>query len=281
VSHAFSHILYKALLFMGAGAVLFTTGETKLTKLGGLLKHQKWIFAFYMVAAFSISGFPLFNGFISKSMTVAAAGEAHHVWAMLLMTLAAVGTFLSVGLKLPYFTWCAKEKPKDLEPKKPPVNMYIGMALVAFLCIFHGVYPSHLYRLLPYPVHWNPFTLHHLVETVQILVFTFAAFWIFRFKLLKPKPKIALDLDWFFRRPAKTFRKILVDPWDNSFDWLEAQTINIACKLTAAAKNPLLLFSSDKKDKTYTPDRYRPAVGKLVFAVLSLFIIVVLLGLIL
>ena len=281
VSHAFSHILYKALLFMGAGTVLYTTGETKLTKLGGLGKYQKWTFIFYMVAAFSISGFPLFNGFISKSMTVAAAGEAHHIWAMLLMTLAAVGTFLSVGLKLPYFTWCAKEKPAGLNPKKPPINMYIGMGLVAFLCIFHGVYPSNLYQLLPYPVHWDPFTTHHLVETIQILVFTFTAFWIFRFKLLKPKPKIALDLDWFYRRPAKLARKILVDPWDKSFDWLEEQAINIARKLTIVAKNPILPFSSDKKDKTYTPDRYRPAAGQLVFAVLGLFIIVVLLGLIL
>jgi multicomponent Na+:H+ antiporter subunit D len=280
VSHAFSHILYKALLFMGAGTVLFTTGKTKLTKLGGLGRYQPLTFALYMIAAFSISGVPLFNGFISKSMTVAAAGEAHHEWAMLLMTLAAVGTFLSVGLKLPYFTWCAKEKPEELKPIKPPINMYFGMALVAFFCIFHGVYPSHLYKLLPHPVHWDPFTTHHLVETVQILIFTFVGFWVMR-QVLKPKAKIALDLDWFYRRPAKLLRKILVDPWDKSFDWLEEQAINIARKLTNFGKNPILPFSSDKKDKTYTPDRYRPAAGRLVFAVLGLFIIMVLLGLIL
>ena len=280
VSHAFSHILYKALLFMGAGTVLYTTGNSKLTKLGGLARYQPITFTLYMIAAFSISGVPLFNGFISKSMTVAAAGEAHHYWAMLLMTLAAVGTFLSVGLKLPYFTWCAKEKPEELKPIKPPINMYFGMALVAFFCIFHGIYPSHLYKLLPHPVHWDPFTTHHLVETVQILIFTFVGFWVMR-QVLKPKAKIALDLDWFYRRPAKWMRKIIVDPWDKSFDWLEEQAINIARKLTNFGKNPILPFSSDKKDKTYTPDRYRPAAGQLVFAVLGLFIIVILLGLIL
>jgi multicomponent Na+:H+ antiporter subunit D len=158
--------------------------------------------------------------------------------------------------------------------------MYFGMALVAFFCIFHGVYPSHLYKLLPHAVQWDPFTTHHLVETVQILIFTFLGFWVMR-KVLKPKAKIALDLDWFYRKPAKLARKILVDPWDKSFDWIEAQAINIARKLTNVAKNPILPFSSDKKDKTYTPDRYRPAAGQLVFAVLGLFIIVVLLGLIL
>jgi len=279
-AHAFSHILYKALLFMGAGTVLYTTGKSKLTKLGGLWKSQRVVCWLYLIAGFSISGFPLFNGFISKSMTVAAAGEAHHEWALLLMTLAAVGTFLSVGLKLPYFTWFSKEKPTELKPAKPPLNMYIGMAIVAFFCIFHGVYPAHLYQWLPFEVHWNPFTAHHLVETVQILVFTFIAFWILRFKVLKPKPYIALDLDWFYRRPAKIARKILVDPWDKSFDWLEEQAIHIARQLTNFGRNPMLAFSRDKKDKTYTPNRYRPAAGQLVFAVLGLFIIVVLLGLI-
>jgi multicomponent Na+:H+ antiporter subunit D len=280
VSHAFSHILYKALLFMGAGVVLHTTGHSKLTKLGGLGRYQPLTFALYMIAAFSISGFPLFNGFISKSMTVAAAGEAHHEWAMLLMTLAAVGTFLSVGLKLPYFTWSAKEKPGDLSPTKTPVNMHIGMAVVAFFCIFHGVYPANLYKLLPHPVHWNPFTTHHLVETVQILIFTFVGFWVMR-KVLKPKAKIALDVDWFYRKPAVLLRRILVDPWDKSFDWIEAQAINIARRLTHFGRNPVLLFSKNRKDKTYTPDRYRPPEQQLIFAVLGLFIIVVVLGLIL
>ena len=279
VSHAFSHILYKALLFMGAGVVLHTTGQSKLTKLGGLGKYQPWTYALYMIAAFSISGVPLFNGFISKSMTVAAAGEAHHEWAMLLMTLAAVGTFLSVGLKLPYFTWAAKDKPEELNPDKPPINMHIGMALVAFFCIFHGVYPSHLYRLLPNPVYWDPFTTHHLVETIQILVFTFVGFWIMR-KVLKPKAKIALDLDWFYRRPAPALRRILVDPWDKSFDWIEAQMLQFARKLTEFGKNPFTLFDRSKRDKVYTPDRYRPAAGKLIFAVLGLFILIIFLGLI-
>ena len=112
VSHAFNNILFKSALFMGTGLVLFTTGTGKLTELGGLLKKQRLAFWLYMIAGFSISGVPLFNGYISKSMTVAAAGEAHHAWVVLLMNLAAIGTFLSVGLKLPYFTWVANEKEK-------------------------------------------------------------------------------------------------------------------------------------------------------------------------
>lgn len=280
-AHAFSHILYKALLFMGTGAVLYTTGRSKLTKLGGLWNNQRFTAILYLVAGFSISGVPLFNGFISKSMTVAAAGEAHHDWALLLMTLAAVGTFLSVGLKLPYFTWFSKDKPEeDVEVKKTPINMLIGMSIVAFFCIFHGVYPAHLYQWLPYKVHWDPFTAHHLVETVQILVFTFVAFWIFRFKLLKPKPYIALDLDWFYRMPAKTVRRIFVEPFDDFFNWAEQKSFVVAAKLSDMAKHPYKPLMKDKDEAPYTPDEYRPPVQKITLAALLIFVIVVLIGLV-
>jgi multicomponent Na+:H+ antiporter subunit D len=279
VSHAFSHILYKALLFMGAGVVLHTTGKSKLTDLGGLGKKQPVTFWLYMVAAFSISGFPLFNGFISKSMTVAAAGAEHHYWSMFLMTLAAVGTFLSVGLKLPYFTWFSKEKPAALKIEKPPINMHIGMAIVAFFCILYGIFPGMLYKLLPNPVQWNPFTMHHLVETVQILVFTFIAFWLLRFTMLKPKPYITLDVDWFYRRPARVFQRIVVDPWDKGFDRVEAYAFRVARRFIEIGKNPYMLLSRKSREGTYTPDRYRPRVGKIIGGLLLLFIIVLFLAL--
>lgn len=279
VSHAFSHILYKALLFMGAGAVLYSTGKSKLTDLGGLGKHQKLLCGLYMVAALSISGFPLFNGFISKSMTVAAAGAEHQYIAMFGMILAAVGTFLSVGLKLPYFTWFSKEKPKELEVKPLPKNMYIGMAIVAFFCVFHGIYPQQLYNWLPTAVNWSPFTMHHFVETVQLLIFTFIAFWVFRFTLLKPKPYIALDVDWFYRKPAKYGRKIFVNPVDNFFTATEEFMHVIARKLTVLAKNPFVAFSAKTpEEEPYTPNRYRPLAQKLVLAILGLFVVVVCIG---
>src|SRR5690606_1529153 len=59
VAHAFGHILYKSLLFMGAGAVIYATGKSRLSELGGLAHKMKWVLGFYMIGAFSISGFPL------------------------------------------------------------------------------------------------------------------------------------------------------------------------------------------------------------------------------
>jgi multicomponent Na+:H+ antiporter subunit D len=276
-AHAFSHILYKALLFMGAGSVLYATGKSKLTELGGLHKSLRPALILYMIAAFSISGFPLFNGFISKSMVVTAAGEAHYPIAMLLLLLASVGTFLSVGLKLPYFTWFAEDK--KLETKKLPKNMTIGMSLVGFFCILHGIKPSLLYQLLPHHVHFDPFSIPHLVETVQILVFTFIGFWLYRSKL-SPHADIALDLDWLYRRPAKIFRKIFIEGTAAFFEKTTALAMALVGKSVEFTQNPLLPFTKETKDTGYSPDRYRPKMQILLSILLVLFILIVLIGII-
>jgi multicomponent Na+:H+ antiporter subunit D len=271
VSHAFSHILYKALLFMGTGAVIYSTGKSKLTQLGGLGKHLKWVALLYMVAAFSISGFPFFNGFISKSMIVAAAGEAHLPTVMLLLNLAAVGTFLSVGLKLPYFTFFSKDKPVEIEVKPIPSNMYVGMGLVAVMCVFYGLAPQFLYNLLPRSVEWHPYTMHHLVEVVQILIFTFIAFWIFRKKMLKPKDLIAIDVDWFYRKPKSIIRKIFVDGTVFMFSQVDRFFIFLTHKLVDMGKNPAkYFFKLQEKNPKYSPDKYRVAISLLLFTVIFL-----------
>ncbi len=204
-AHAYAHILYKALLFMGAGSVLMMTGTSKLNKLGGLYKYMPLSLIFYVVGGISISGWPLFSGFVSKSMVVAGAGEAHHPVLMVLMLLAAVGTFLSVGLKLPYFAWFGKDS--GLKPKEPPANMLWAMGLTAFLCFFIGVYPKALYDLLPFKeaaAEFHPYNLPHLSETMQILLFTGLGFFLL-LKRLTPEPKINLDFDWFYRKALQGF----------------------------------------------------------------------------
>ena len=275
-AHAFSHILYKALLFMGAGAVLYATGESKLTKLGGLHGQMRPVLILYMIAAFSISGVPLFNGFISKSMVTAAAGESHQGLAMLLMLLASVGTFLSVGLKLPYFTWLTENK--GAQPKKLPFNMILAMGLVAFFCCLHGIVPSLLYRLLPYPVHFEPYSIPHLVETVQILILTLFAFWLFR-KKLSPHADITLDLDWCYRRPAGLFNRIFVEGLDAFFKWTTGRMMSLVEGSTRLAKNPISLFSRSPEKTPFSPDEARPKMQSILIFVLLTFVVLVLIGL--
>jgi multicomponent Na+:H+ antiporter subunit D len=270
-AHAFSHILYKALLFMGAGVVLHTTGKSKLTELGGLAKAQPVTLWLYMIGAFSISGFPLFNGFISKSMVVSAAGEAHFDTAMLLLLLASVGTFLHTGLKLPYFTWWSEAKEK-ITPSKPQTNMIFGMALAAFFCTLFGVYPSLLYNYLPFAVNYEPYTLYHLTESVQILTFTFIAFWILRGKLAG-EPLIALDTDWFYRRPARFVQKVFVDSVNEVFDFTDKIAGQIVRGLTLFARNPLALFNPAEKGTDYHADEHRASTQLLTILIIFSFVV--------
>jgi len=201
-SHAFAHILYKGLLFMGAGAVIHMTGRRKLTELGGLYRTMPITVALYMVGALAISAFPFFSGFVTKSMVIAAAAGDHSATAALLLTVASSGTFLHTGLKLPYYMFFGKDC--GLRPKEPPKNMLFAMGIAAMFCVGIGVFPGPLYALLPYPVDFEPYTGAHITESLGILMFTLLAFVLF-LKSLDPEKTISLDTDWFYRRGARLF----------------------------------------------------------------------------
>lgn len=214
-AHAFAHILYKGLLFMGAGSVLFVTGKSKLTELGGLYKRMPWTFFLYMIGAFAISSIPLFSGFVSKSIIVSSAAEEHMQWVWFWLMFASAGTFLHTGLKLPYFTFMGKDS--GVEATDPPKNMLIAMGMAAFLCIFIGVYPNVLYTLLPYDVGYVPYTVEHLVFTGEILVLTWLGFY-FSIKDLGGQRTISMDTDWFYRKFGKFFMRFVRRIWAKGDD---------------------------------------------------------------
>ena len=196
-AHAFSHILYKALLFMGAGAVLEVTGRRNLSDMGGLYRTMPMTLSLYMIGAFAISAVPLFSGFVSKSMVVSAAGESHRAAIFLTLTLASAGTFLHTGLKLPYYMFFGRDR--GLAAHEPPRNMLVAMGLAAAACVIIGVVPGLLYAQLPYHVEYAPYTLRHVIATLGLLSFTALGFFAL-LAHLDPEPKISLDTDWFYRR---------------------------------------------------------------------------------
>lgn len=211
-AHAFAHILYKGLLFMGTGSVIYMTGKKKLTELGGLYKTMPKTFMLYMIGAFAISSFPLFSGFVSKSIILSSAAESHLGWAWLILTFSSAGTFLHTGLKLPYFTFMAEDRKITLKDSNepatdPPLNMIIGMAMAAFMCTLIGVYPQFLYNMLPNnTIEYVPYTVEHVVFTVEILLLTWLGFYLY-IKKLGGQATASIDTDWFYRKGSKYFMK--------------------------------------------------------------------------
>ena len=224
VAHAYAHILYKGLLFMGTGAILYSVGTAKLDKLGGLATKLPWVMVWYMVAALSISGMPLFNGFISKTMTIAGAAEHHRTILALCLEIAAVGTFISVGIKLPYFAFWGGKKEYKGEVKPIPFNMYVGMALCGLLCIAQGVYPHMLYQYLPFEVeghHFVPWTIDKVINSGLLLGFSGLAFYLTR-EIITPHAKLNLDFDWFYRLIGKVTMGVVCWPVSKVDDvWTE------------------------------------------------------------
>lgn len=197
VAHAFCHIIYKALLWMSAGSVLYMTGKSRCTDLGGLHKSMPWTLIFGCVGALSISSFPGTSGFTSKSLIIDGAIHEHLMWAWLVLEIASAGVFLHAGIKFPYFVFFAKDK--GLRPGESNMSMLLAMGFMSFLCIFLGVYPQPLYALLPYEVHYQAYTSSHVVAQLQLLMFSALVFFLF-LPLLKRTETISIDTDWFYRK---------------------------------------------------------------------------------
>lgn len=205
-AHAFAHIIYKGLLFMSAGAVIYATGIEKIHLLGGFAKKNPWIALYFFVGGLSISGVPLTSGFVSKSITIHAASLLHRPFEYLLMEMASVGTFFSIVLKMGYYIFF--NTTKTYETKPIPWNMHLAMILASLLCILIGIFPSFYYKFLPYPLEYQPYTYSHVIGVVSLFTSTALVFFMVK-HLIAPKPKINLDTDWFYITGGKFIYKLL------------------------------------------------------------------------
>ena len=207
-AHAFAHILYKGLLFMGTGSIIHMTGKNKFTELGGLYKKMPKTMVYTIIGGISVSAFPFLSGFVTKSMIIAASFEEHLYLAGFLLSLVAAGTFLVAGLRLPYLLFFSDSKCSEETMEKaedPPWNMQAAMFISSFFCILIGCYLPFLYDMLPNKgVEFNPYTAYHMSETLQIIAFTALGFFLFK-KWTAAEATISLDLDWFYRKGGQVF----------------------------------------------------------------------------
>ncbi|MEJ2258106.1 MAG: Na(+)/H(+) antiporter subunit D [Woeseiaceae bacterium] len=199
-AHAFAHIIYKALLFMSAGVVVYRTGKSKCTDLGGLFRTMPLTTVCGIIGALAISSFPLTSGFTTKSLISEAAANEHLVVVWYLLAAASAGVFLHAGIKFPWFVFFQKDS--GLRPPDPPASLRYAMWLFSFLCIAIGLYPYPLYAILPYPVDYQPYTIDHLATQFQVLLFAGFAFFVM-LKQMRRTLTISLDFDWFYRKFLK------------------------------------------------------------------------------
>jgi len=214
-AHAFAHIIYKGLLLMSAGAVIYQTGLRKCTDLGGLYQSMPITAACGIIGALAISSFPFTSGFISKSLISQSAADAHLVWVWYGLTAASAGVFLHAGIKFPWYVFFQKDS--GLRPKDPPWNMRAAMILFAAVCIILGCFPQLLYQYLPYTVDYEPYTAAHLVTQFQLLLFSGLAFFVM-LPMMKRTLTVSLDYDWFYRVMMIRVARVLMAVWNQFVD---------------------------------------------------------------
>ena len=199
VAHAFAHIIYKGLLFMSMGAVLYRVGTCKASELGGLFKYMPITAICSIVGAVSISAFPLFSGFVAKSLIMSSLGYEGLTFIYFMLLFASAGVLHHSGIKIPFFAFFAHDS--GLKPKEAPMNMIVAMLLSSLLCILIGIFPSQFYQILPYNTYYQPYDFSHVLSQLQLLMFAvFAFICLWHFKIYPPElNSTVLNSDWFYR----------------------------------------------------------------------------------
>ena len=219
VAHAFAHIIYKGLLFMSMGAVLYRVGTCKASELGGLFKYMPITAVCSIVGAVSISAFPLFSGFVAKSLIMSSLGYEGLTFIYFMLLFASAGVLHHSGIKIPFFAFFAHDS--GLKPKEAPMNMVVAMLLSSLLCILIGIFPSQFYQILPYDTYYQPYDFSHVLSQLQLLMFAvFAFICLWHFKIYPPElNSTVLNSDWFYRvlfyKIINVFINRVFGIWDN------------------------------------------------------------------
>ena len=270
VAHAFAHILYKGLLFMGMGAVLFRVGTCKASELGGLFKYMPITAVCTIIGAISISAFPLFSGFVAKSLIMSALGKEGLVLVYFMLLFASAGVLHHSGIKIPFFAFFAHES--GIKTKEAPLNMIIAMVIASALCILIGIFPSTFYQILPYEINYQPYDFSHVVGQLQLLTFAaFAFICLWHFKIYPPElNSTVLNSDWVYRKmiPGVLIPLLkLVERMNQKFE----EVIMISF-----SKTKILLSNTMIKNKVF--DREVGSDTLIVIQIFTVFLILIFIG---
>lgn len=270
---AFSNIVYKGLLFMCTGAIIYATGIKRINEIGNVKKKLPLVTLCFFIAALSIGGIPPFFGFVTKPLAIESTA-AFSSWAYTLLEVASIGTFLSIPLKMGWFIFLRPEDKGATVERPVPINMQIAMVLAAGLCIMYGLFPNMIYQYLPYDMPARaPYTASGVLMTIEMYGMAMIPFLMYLPKM-EPHTAISLDTDWFYRKP---------------FAYLVSLVSHALCALCAAlgqawyvlykefmglTENPMELLDARpfRKRARYNPENYRTSIADPIMITLTVLI---------
>lgn len=274
-AHAFTNILFKGVLMMGAGAVIYATGRSKITELGGLAKKMPVTAVCFLISSLAIAGLPGLSGFVSKALIMDAVHEAGYTIPALLLTAGGVGTLLSITLKINYFVFfgpCDDSAASETN-RKVPFSMNLAMVLGTAATIAIGIFPEKFYSLMPYRTIVEPYHMGHVLEYIAIFIGGSIPFFLYLKKMM-PHDEITIDFDWFYRKPFNSLILWISKGLDSIFRWFSARSAKGADYLRLHFGDPTLWTqnSSSVRIRNFSFDNENRLVGDIVTAIISVFV---------
>ncbi len=212
-AQAFVHILYKALLFMCLGAILYRTGKTRAQDLGGLARAMPVTTVCCLIAAATALALPLTAGYASKALLSTGVGSSGEIWAWLAITAASAGVVFNAGIKVPWYAlFRAPDRPWHELPKDPPAPMQAAMIGLAALCLILGPGYPLLYALTPEGGGYAPYKLATLSTQLQLVLAAGLGFFLLR-RHIAPRDGRLLDFDWLWRDAGAAIALTARDKW--------------------------------------------------------------------
>jgi len=274
-AHVFNHILYKALLFMTAGVIVSRTGKEDLYGLGNLRGFLPFTGIAFAIAALSISGFPGFNGFVSKGMVTAAAHKEHLTVIYYLLLAAGVGTFMSF-IKFGYYAFLNSHG-QSYDVNYAAWGQRIAMLSIAGLTIFFGLFPEYLFAYLPgSTASAHPFTPGHITEGLIL-----AALGLIGFVVVKrPLSKLGLvpDVDAIIEPATFYGTRTLVRGVTELFAAVDRVVAGSAYEVAGTISDPYALLTRIRRQVTSGTERIRPGSLRATISVSVVLLIAVLGG---
>lgn len=277
-AHAFGNIMYKGVLMMCAGAIIYATGKRKITELGGIGKQMPVTAGCFLIASLAIAGMPFLNGFASKALVMHAVNEGGYALASFLLTVASVGTWMSITLKFNYFVFFGKPVsgvPTPKEDIKPiPVNMKIAMVIGSVACIVTGVMPKLVYNMRPGMTDGHPFTPEHIIEYIMLFIGGTIIFFLF-INRMKPHDELSIDFDWFYRVALDKFIEWISKGTYAVFVYFDKVVLKSCQYMGNHLGNPYLWTeaSSNKRVQSMSFENEDRQIGNVIIAIIFTFVI--------